>query len=77
MRLSTSLTLLALPLMAQAAVLEHWWNISYATANPDGVGHPLSSPELISSMTVPSAFRAPGDWRQRILAVGLLSRYGS
>lgn len=27
---------LALPAV-QAAVIEHWWNISYATANPDGV----------------------------------------
>jgi len=60
MRLSTSLTLLALPLMAQAAVLEHWWNISYATANPDGVGHPLSSPELISSMDRSLSFSSAG-----------------
>lgn len=22
---------------AQAKVIEHWWNISYAQANPDGV----------------------------------------
>lgn len=29
----------ALPLLsvAQAAIVEHWWNISYATANPDGL----------------------------------------
>lgn len=27
----------ALPLLAvaKAATIEHWWNISYATANPD------------------------------------------
>jgi hypothetical protein len=37
-RLSTSL--LAAPLLASAvsaATIEQWWNISYATANPDGV----------------------------------------
>jgi len=33
--------LAALPLaaVAQAKVIEHWWNISYAQANPDGVSH--------------------------------------
>jgi iron transport multicopper oxidase len=36
----TSRLILSAPLLAlaNAAVLEHWWNISYATANPDGVG---------------------------------------
>jgi iron transport multicopper oxidase len=28
---------LALATTAQSAIVEHWWNISYATANPDGV----------------------------------------
>lgn len=34
-----SALLAALPLvtLAQAKVIEHWWNISYAEANPDGV----------------------------------------
>lgn len=27
----------ALAGVAQAATVEHWWNITYATANPDGV----------------------------------------
>lgn len=26
-----------------AATIEHWWNISYAVANPDGVGISLLS----------------------------------
>lgn len=33
------------PLLAQAVsavTVEHWWNISYAVANPDGVGIPYS-----------------------------------
>ena len=30
--------------IVQAVVVhEHWWNISYATANPDGVSHHISS----------------------------------
>ncbi|WRT64797.1 uncharacterized protein IL334_001731 [Kwoniella shivajii] len=36
----TTKLLAVLPLVvevAKAAVLEHWWNISYATANPDGL----------------------------------------
>ena len=28
---------LALAGAAHAATIEHWWNITYATANPDGV----------------------------------------
>ncbi len=26
-----------LPSLASAALVEHWWNISYAMANPDGL----------------------------------------
>lgn len=36
-----SALLATIPLLAQAvsaATIEHWWNISYAVANPDGVG---------------------------------------
>jgi iron transport multicopper oxidase len=28
---------LAMAGAAHAATIEHWWNITYATANPDGV----------------------------------------
>lgn len=40
-----SALLATIPLLAQAvsaATIEHWWNISYAVANPDGVGISLS-----------------------------------
>ncbi|WWD18251.1 hypothetical protein CI109_102701 [Kwoniella shandongensis] len=39
MRSRTALTTTALALVAsvQAATIEHWWNITYATANPDGL----------------------------------------
>lgn len=29
----------SLAVAAQAKVIEHWWNISYAQANPDGVSN--------------------------------------
>lgn len=40
----------ALPLLsvAHAAVIEHWWNISYATANPDTVSG--SSSDLLLTL---------------------------
>lgn len=35
--LASAALALALASTAQSAIVEHWWNISYATANPDGV----------------------------------------
>ena len=34
---SNMLALAALATAANAAIVEHWWNITYATANPDGL----------------------------------------
>lgn len=34
---TTLLAALPLAAVANAAIIEHWWNISYAMANPDGL----------------------------------------
>lgn len=35
MRFINGLAVASLAITAQAAIVEHWWNITYATANPD------------------------------------------
>ena len=35
--LTSGALVLGLAASAQARIVEHWWNITYATANPDGV----------------------------------------
>jgi len=35
--LTSGAFVLGLAASAQARIVEHWWNITYATANPDGV----------------------------------------
>ncbi|KAK8865574.1 hypothetical protein IAR55_000718 [Kwoniella newhampshirensis] len=37
MRTSIALTALTLVASVQAATVEHWWNVTYTTANPDGL----------------------------------------
>lgn len=43
----------------QAAVVEHWWNITWTDANPDGVSYPPISRETLSDNT---ATRQKGHW---------------
>ena len=70
MRLPFCFSLLAVIGMVQADVLEHWWNISYAIANPDGVSQPLS-PSVTSAeySLFFLALRASSHRSQRIMAV--------
>jgi hypothetical protein len=51
--LSTSAKLVVAAALAgrvQAAVVEHWWNITWTDANPDGVSFSPIHPDTLSDM---------------------------
>lgn len=56
---------LGLAATAQAIIVEHWWNISYATANPDGVSSPnILALALTSSFTKDESSVSTGHGRE-------------